>query len=133
MKRAICNAFSEWWRSFLSDYGETFGATLTLVSLTLALFVGLLNFMVRRSMSDVVANPVLGEFNTVVMEFAGIVGIVGALVGFFGNWLRRKGIDEAGKAIIEVLKSERQTDEIINEYKRENLLRVLIEALRRSP
>ncbi|RWR26295.1 hypothetical protein D2T29_20900 [Sinirhodobacter populi] len=133
MKRAIFNACDEWWRGFLSAYGETLGAALTLVSFFMAFFVGALNFMVRRSMADVVANPGLGEFNKVVMEYAGTVGMAAAVVGFIGHWLRRKGIDEANKAIIEDLRSARQIDKIISDYSHEKLLRALIEAFRRSP
>lgn len=132
MKDVFVVAVRGRWREFLASWGEACGGALTLLSIFLALFAGVLTYLVRQSMIDVVGNPKLGEFNLVLMQVAGTIGIVGAAVGFFGHWLRRRGIAETYKAILEDLESERQIDQIISAYKHKKQLISLIEAIVRS-
>ncbi len=132
MKDQIIGAIAGLWREFLASYGEAFGGALTLVSFMLALFAGVLTYLVRQSIIDVVGNPTLGQFNLIMMKSAGIFSIGGAAIGFFGNWLRRRGISEAHKKIIEDLESKRQIDQIISDYRHKKQQVALIEAVARK-
>lgn len=105
------------WVCFLATYGEAAGRGLTTLSFIGAVFVAALNLIVRHNMLAAAGNPKLASLNLEIMNIASTVGVIAAIFGFCGHFLRRRGIYEARTEVIEALEDDRAIDKIIFKHK----------------